>query len=395
MNFITFERDALFQEVWSTSISALAMKYGMSDNGLRKICIALDIPLPGRGHWQRITAGHNLPPPALPATKGPIQFVSTKAATGRPPPKDETWLQSRLSIETDSGSTITVEQELQNPHPFVKAAQKWVRREIIELYRSRDAVVNHSKTRSLEPNFEALNKPSWSGYIGRGSVMESPPDILPLRVSIEQSDRALRIWDALIKACVVRKIKVSVAELRLRVEEDGESVELRMSERIRQDASPGSREVKREPTGELRIFVQGIGVSKFEDQGDKLIETRLNDIIRYIFKCISQLKTQRIIFAERRKADAIAAEKKGLDRKAEVTARILRDEEDRQKALLIAEAGAWEQAAKIRAYADNVRTSIGLHGEPISEELQKWIDWTKSVADELDPTLRRVKGIVP
>jgi hypothetical protein len=54
---ITFEREALYAEISSSPISALAKKYGMSDVDLRKVCVALDLPLPGRGHWAKIAAG--------------------------------------------------------------------------------------------------------------------------------------------------------------------------------------------------------------------------------------------------------------------------------------------------------------------------------------------------
>lgn len=50
---VEFERDALFIEVWQTPMSKLSKKYGMSDSGLRKVCLALAIPLPRQGHWAK------------------------------------------------------------------------------------------------------------------------------------------------------------------------------------------------------------------------------------------------------------------------------------------------------------------------------------------------------
>lgn len=35
---ITFEREKLYEEVWSEPPTKLAKKYGLSDNGLRGIC---------------------------------------------------------------------------------------------------------------------------------------------------------------------------------------------------------------------------------------------------------------------------------------------------------------------------------------------------------------------
>jgi hypothetical protein len=60
-----YERQKLFDEVWATPVTKLAKEYGMSDVGLRKICLALDVPLPPRGHWQKLAAGKAIPKPAL------------------------------------------------------------------------------------------------------------------------------------------------------------------------------------------------------------------------------------------------------------------------------------------------------------------------------------------
>lgn len=67
MNWKTtrFEREKLFDEVWATPVTKLAKGYGLSDVGLRKICVALDVPLPPRGYWQKLAAGKRIPKPTL------------------------------------------------------------------------------------------------------------------------------------------------------------------------------------------------------------------------------------------------------------------------------------------------------------------------------------------
>jgi len=64
-----FEREKLFDEVWSTPVTKLAKVYELSDVGLRKICVALDVPLPPRGYWAKLAAGKTIPKPALHGTK--------------------------------------------------------------------------------------------------------------------------------------------------------------------------------------------------------------------------------------------------------------------------------------------------------------------------------------
>lgn len=70
----SFERHKLFDEVWSTPVTKLAKGYGLSDVGLRKICVALDIPLPPRGYWARLAAGKTIPKPALHKTTRPTTY---------------------------------------------------------------------------------------------------------------------------------------------------------------------------------------------------------------------------------------------------------------------------------------------------------------------------------
>lgn len=47
-------REELYNLVWENPLSKLAKKYNLSDNGLRKVCKKLDIPLPKNGYWQKI-----------------------------------------------------------------------------------------------------------------------------------------------------------------------------------------------------------------------------------------------------------------------------------------------------------------------------------------------------
>jgi hypothetical protein len=70
----SFERQKLFDEVWATPVKTLAKKHGLSDVGLRKICIALDIPMPRRGYWAKLAAGKKVPKPPLHQTTAPTMY---------------------------------------------------------------------------------------------------------------------------------------------------------------------------------------------------------------------------------------------------------------------------------------------------------------------------------
>lgn len=50
-------REELYHLVWSQPMTTLAARFGLSDNGLRKRCRAMDVPWPPRGYWQQVRQG--------------------------------------------------------------------------------------------------------------------------------------------------------------------------------------------------------------------------------------------------------------------------------------------------------------------------------------------------
>ena len=56
----TLTRERLYALVWETPMSKLAPTFGLSDNGLAKICRANDIPYPPRGYWAKKEAGQHV-----------------------------------------------------------------------------------------------------------------------------------------------------------------------------------------------------------------------------------------------------------------------------------------------------------------------------------------------
>jgi hypothetical protein len=55
-----FDREKLYEQVWSQPIRKLAPEYGVSDVALAKTCRKLQIPRPGRGYWAKLTAGQRV-----------------------------------------------------------------------------------------------------------------------------------------------------------------------------------------------------------------------------------------------------------------------------------------------------------------------------------------------
>lgn len=58
---IHFTRKELYDLVLKVPLLALSKKYDISDVGLRKVCIRMNIPLPKSGHWQKLRYGKKSP----------------------------------------------------------------------------------------------------------------------------------------------------------------------------------------------------------------------------------------------------------------------------------------------------------------------------------------------
>ena len=50
-------RDELYALVWKTPMSRLGAEFGITGNGLAKICDRLEVPYPPRGYWAKKEAG--------------------------------------------------------------------------------------------------------------------------------------------------------------------------------------------------------------------------------------------------------------------------------------------------------------------------------------------------
>lgn len=63
----SFSRDELYALVWSEPMFILCKRFGLSDNGLRKRCKAMQVPTPPQGYWQALKSGRPISRTRLPA----------------------------------------------------------------------------------------------------------------------------------------------------------------------------------------------------------------------------------------------------------------------------------------------------------------------------------------
>lgn len=362
--------------------------------------------------------------PPLKNTTRATSFVSRQSGVETmpaqsPASRPHAWLDQMVSFEAAPENVVVVQAELSNPHPLVAKAAKEARAEHSALLQSRERITNPPKRKPgqrWEPNWEALAKPSWTEYANRGYIMDPASSTLPLRLSIETTDRALRIWDALLKACKARGMRVTSGH-RLAIvsvgRNDALEVGIRISERV--DLTK-SRVVGRtfEPavrrgTGRLRLVLVHNSESRFEDSEDHPLEAQLNAVLVRIHRSIASQRSLKAQVLESRRQDEInaqanehlrveeaaAAQARAHELQRQQTAQAEESETRRQEMererMLREEAAAWRDAQTIRAYVAQIGETDGTAIDEVSLKRREWLDWASDVADRLDPTALRRK----
>ncbi len=77
-------REDLYRQVWETPMLRLGEQYGISGNGLKKICDRLQVPYPPPGHWAKLRAGKSVTRAPLPDPQSDTPTQVTITPT--PPP---------------------------------------------------------------------------------------------------------------------------------------------------------------------------------------------------------------------------------------------------------------------------------------------------------------------
>jgi hypothetical protein len=83
-------RQELYDLVWSTPMRHAAKTFGMSDVGLKKHCRSKAVPVPPRGYWNKLYAGHRVkktPLPDLPPRPTTPLPTTTRSGSQKPSPK--------------------------------------------------------------------------------------------------------------------------------------------------------------------------------------------------------------------------------------------------------------------------------------------------------------------
>jgi hypothetical protein len=371
---VTFERESLYEEVWSTPLTQLGKKYGMSDNGMRRVCKAMNIPLPRRGHWARIAAGQKVERRHLPTAAERESFHSFRHGSGSFPDEasaDRDWLRERIEAERSPESRIQVPLEPQEWHraiePLRQSLDKFQEKERIAQSKREDSQRQRAllklRTGQHSPNLDSFQ---WWGIPDDGSALINRYEPNVLQVSHATFHRALAIANALAFAAQARRCSVNLNTQRSRLEiglEDG-SLSIRIDE----------LQESRRPTDRLSIVAYRPSGSKLEFIDDTVpVQGRLNELFVRLYRAaISARSATREARAREIKWEMERKQAEERRREEEIRKEQAAREALRRKELM-SEVTHWQQAQQIRAYV----AQVGGNSE--------WHVWALGIADEIDP----------
>ncbi|HSD37046.1 MAG TPA: hypothetical protein VLC92_06035 [Rhodocyclaceae bacterium] len=379
---IVFERGALYDEVWSTPLTTLGKKYGLSDNGIRKICKAMSIPLPKAGHWAKVAAGHHVPRTPLPPVSERTHFVSRPGISwSHQNPLSDTpnWLSHHLAAEDRPENEIVVPSGVTKWHPAIAPLRQQLLDEIAQREASRKAKARPRLR--FEP--ELILVDSTEPLLGTRHKRYAA------RVSEESCSRALRILNTI---CIEAERRGFVASMnaeegRLELKMHEEHASLRISEKVLKTPNPDPTaffyQTIRTATGILSLYMgNGYTEKQFVDKPSSPLEAQLNTMFKSIARRIhlEQIATEerRQEAIRRKEQEARWAEEQRQRKEAAARAA----EEKRKQDALINDAINWQRAQLVRSYVEHILQTPSAPPENKTD----WAAWAMDVAAQLDPT---------
>lgn len=351
---ITLTRDELYRLVWETPMSRLSERFGLSGNGLAKICRRLDVPYPPRGYWARQAAGKKVKATALPRAKPGIPSSATIHRKAPAEVKElAPDLAASLSAAMEEVGTIRVPERLHKPHAIIAG---WLAEQ--------------------QRQVELAKHGRWGSHY-------RPRDFTPME------KRRHRLLDALFKELEKQGARAGENDRReLYAEVSGERLEFELREKDKQVRRPLTAEELRwggnksgmrqelQPTGcflfAMKRYVPGSLRREWLERDDAPIEDRLAEIV-------ATFMVAGPIMAEERRRREEQARREEEERQ--------RRKQDRNRWRRFAEiANAWDEVGTARRFLQAMREAdqpggVMVEGKPVSE----WLDWAERKLKAADP----------
>ena len=365
-NSIIIKREELYNRVWQIAMTKLAEEYGISGNGLKKICIKLNVPFPPIGYWQKLAAGHKIEKPPLPdIINDKPDFYELKTEKKPDYPIEEKY-KLLIEKEKDPFYKIKVTKKLGLLHPLI----------------------------STTKNILASERPDSDDLIRRVRS-----EILAIAVSPKNLNRALNIMNTLVRELERRNFQIKVemnyhGRNETLAIKDGQKIQFELREtlkmnkvKIDKSAYPWKQSNYDQvfiPTGELRLEIKNVYGGNFgkilRDQTNHALEEQLNDFIINLYKSLNYLNLRDEEWEEERRLE----EEK--EKKQKIKSEQKRLEKEKTK-YLFQLSKRWNKANIIRNFVKELEKKF-IEGNALTEERKSWMQWAITKVGKLDPIIQ-------
>jgi hypothetical protein len=338
----TWNREELYKDVWEQPLTKLQSKYGVSNVAIGKACRKLKVPLPGRGYWAKLAAGHKVKRmPLVEFEDAPVvQRMKTEAAPKPTPDSSDPELAQIAKVKS---------------HPLPLKA------ELHKLVQSSSGLLRRARTDEY----------------GRTEPPSERP-CLNIRVSKELLDRALTIASTIIFALEENGFPVKIEQGSTSAHIFGQDIKFGIREDLRVKESrkaPGLAHIY-ERSGQLVFEISAYAEScrkRWADRKTQRVETMLSDCVAGLMLVARTVRIWQ---------EGIRKQHEEWEREAKERA-----EHKRLSDELDTWIEGWQKAKQIRGFVAAVKKLCRANGEPTGpgSPRGKWIEWALQRADAFDP----------
>lgn len=317
--------------------------------GLRKLCIRHNIPIPKNGHWQKVRFGKIPPIVELPISQA--NDAVTIRMSDDPEAKSINYYINKLQkeIEDQLGAELQVPKRLSKPHELITATYERIQAKAKRDYNSK--------------------------------IYKIYPKELDLAVSAKQLNRALIIFNTIIKLFMKRGPELIVEDRETKVIIFDQAIGLRIREknRIIKESNGHWPSQRYEPTGILYLSAKVSWSDKTWSEGKQPLEVQLSRIIAYLEIKAGELKIEN----DKREIERIEGERIKLQRKQ---FEALQDEELKKFKLLLGDVDKWRKIKLLRKYINEFEAANKDEGSQ-NNGFMGYIEWARKKINWYDPLI--------
>lgn len=369
-------RTELYARVWQTPMIRLGLEFGISGNGLAKICKRLNVPYPPRGFWAKKGAGKavtvvGLPqlPPGMPTDVDIYPWLSQ--------PQEPAPIQAVVAAAEASASAVTIPETLEGAHPKVKA---WLAQ-------------HKSEQAERERENKRRSRDEWSW-------------VTPLLADLTERDLyRFRVTSALFRAVETAGGRVESAVITGKVTFliDGEKIECSIVEKMRQSllvpreagtkwtAYPEFHQNGLTSSGFLRVTI----TTYLRDGAKEWVETSTKKMGAFLPEIVGRIIAGGPILIEWERERKEEARKREEEDERRQERRRLKQRDEHRWRQFCAFATDWQERTRLLTFLAEIenRSHVEADATIADQQLSEWIAWAQQKIDSLHPFQKGVAGL--